>query len=81
MGVFSSAIAYLSWSQAFAKAKNTSSVSNYMFATPFVTTLLGLLIAKEKPDFPTIVGGMVILAGLLMFNFGDRLHSSEKSAA
>ena len=74
MGVFSSAIAYLSWSQAFAKAKYTSSVSNYMFITPFLTTLLGLLIAKERPDFSTIVGGIIILIGLLIFNFGGKFH-------
>jgi len=72
MGVFSSAIAYLTWSQAFAKAKHTSSVSNYMFITPFLTTLLGLLIAKESPDFLTIVGGIVIFTGLLVFNFGGK---------
>lgn len=69
LGIFSSAIAYLPWSQAFAKAKYTSSVSNYMFVTPFLTTVLGLIIAKEKPDFSTIAGGAVILMGLLLFNF------------
>ena len=74
MGVFSSAIAYLSWSQAFVKAKYTSSVSNYMFITPILTTLLGLLIAKEKPDLSTIVGGIIILIGLLIFNFGGNFH-------
>lgn len=73
MGVFSSAIAYLSWSQAFAKAKTTSSVSNYMFMTPFLTTLAGLLIAKEKPDFPTVMSGIIILSGLLVFNFGGKI--------
>ncbi len=75
MGIFSSAIAYLSWSQAFAKAKNTSSVSNYMFITPFLTTLLGFLIAKERPQSSTIVGGIIILTGLLIFNFGGKIHA------
>lgn len=70
MGLFSSAIAYLSWSQAFAKAKSISSVSNYMFITPFLTTLFGLLIAKESPDSSAIAGGIIILTGLLIFNFG-----------
>jgi len=74
MGVFSSAIAYLAWSQAFAKSKYTSSVSNYMFITPFLTTLLGLIIAKERPDFSTIIGGIIILIGLLIFNFGGKFY-------
>ncbi|MDR0857584.1 MAG: DMT family transporter [Oscillospiraceae bacterium] len=73
LGVFSSAAAYAAWSKAFAKAKNTSSVSNYMFVTPFLTSLLGFAIAGETPAFSTCIGGAVILFGLLIFNFGDRI--------
>jgi len=74
MGVFSSAVAYLSWSRALAKAEYTSSVSNYMFVTPFLTTLLGLLMAGEKPDFATLAGGAIILTGLLIFNYGGKFQ-------
>jgi drug/metabolite transporter (DMT)-like permease len=73
LGIFSSAIAYLAWSKAFSKAKNASTVSNYMFITPFLTTLLGFLITKEIPDCSTIFGGTIILFGLFIFNFGERL--------
>lgn len=73
LGIFSSAIAYWAWSMAFSKAKNTSTVSNYMFITPFLTTLLGFLITKEIPDYSSILGGIVILLGLFIFNFGERL--------
>lgn len=62
LGIFSSAIAYVAWAKAFAKAKQTSQVSNYMFITPFLTSLLGLLIA-EVPDQSTLVGGTIILFG------------------
>jgi drug/metabolite transporter (DMT)-like permease len=78
LGIFSSAIAYVSWSKAFAKAKNTSSVSNYMFVTPFLTTLLGFLIAGEVPDNSTIFGGMVIMTGLFIFNFGEGYASHQR---
>lgn len=74
-GIYSSAIAYLAWSKAFSKAKQASAVSNYMFITPFLTTLLGFVIAKEIPDLSTIIGGTVILLGLFIFNFGERLYS------
>lgn len=74
LGVFSSAIAYATWAQAFKKAKQTSSVSNYMFVTPFLTTLLGFVLAGEKPDLPTIAGGAVILTGVFIFNFAGRFH-------
>jgi drug/metabolite transporter (DMT)-like permease len=70
LGIFPSAIAYVSWSKAFAVAKNTSSVSNYMFVTPFLTTLFGFLISGETPDNSTIFGGALILTGLFLFNFG-----------
>lgn len=75
MGIFSSAIAYAAWAQAFAKAKKASSVSNYMFFTPFLTTLLGFAMAGEKPDFATIAGGMVILAGVFLFYFGESIKN------
>jgi drug/metabolite transporter (DMT)-like permease len=72
LGVFSSAIAFTTWSQAFKKAKLLSSVSNYMFITPLLTTLLGFILAGELPDLHTIVGGAVILIGMLVFNFGEK---------
>lgn len=68
MGIFSSAIAYVCWTKAFEMADNVASVSNYMYVTPLVTTILGFLIAKEFPDSPTILGGVIILAGLILFN-------------
>lgn len=73
LGIGSSAVAYVSWAKAFAKAKKTSQVSNYMFVTPFLTSVLGFLLADEVPDRATIVGGSIILLGVLLFNFGGIL--------
>jgi drug/metabolite transporter (DMT)-like permease len=78
LGVFSSAIAYVAWTQAFAKAPKTSSVSNYMFITPFLSSVLGYVLAGERPDRATLIGGSVILAGVFIFNFGGRLFSQVK---
>lgn len=74
LGVFSSAVAYATWAQALKKAQHTSSVSNYMFITPFVTALLGFLLAGETPDISTAVGGGVIMAGVFLFHFGGRVY-------
>lgn len=79
LGVFSSAIAYVSWSKAFAKAEKTSQVSNYMFITPFLTSLLGYLLADEIPELSTLVGGGIILLGVFVFNFGERLRDVIKN--
>lgn len=73
LGIFSSAIAYCAWAKAFAKAKQTSSVSNYMFITPLLTTILGYLIAGEKPERSVLLGGFIILLGLFLFLFSGRL--------
>ena len=70
MGIFSSALAYVTWSKAFERAQGVAAVSNYMFLTPFLTTILGFLMAGEVPDLATITGGAVIMAGLLLFYFG-----------
>lgn len=73
LGVCCSAIAYVSWSKAFSKAKHTSQVSNYMFITPFLTSVFGFLIVGEVPDRATLFGGGTILLGVFLFNFGEKL--------
>ncbi len=68
LGIFSSAIAYISWSKAISIAPKTTYVSNYMFVTPFLTTILGFTTMGEIPDNSTILGGVIILSGLFIFN-------------
>lgn len=74
LGVGSSAIAYVSWAKAFSKAKQVSHVSNYMFLTPFLSSVFGFLLAGEIPDRATLIGGGIILMGLLSFNLGGIFH-------
>lgn len=78
LGICSSAIAFVAWAKAFSKAKQTSQVSNYMFVTPFLTSILAFVISGEVPDAATLVGGGIILVGVLIFNFGGAL---KKAAA
>lgn len=77
LGVCSSAIAYVSWAKAFSKAKQTSQVSNYMFVTPFLTSVLGFLIVGEVPDQATLYGGGIILIGILIFNLGGKFYGTS----
>ncbi|NMS90110.1 DMT family transporter [Clostridioides difficile] len=74
LGIFSSAIAYVSWSKAFEKAKQTAQVSNYMFLTPFLTSILGFLIVGEIPDWSTVIGGSIIILGVFIFSFGEKIY-------
>jgi drug/metabolite transporter (DMT)-like permease len=73
LGVFSGAIAYISWTYAFSKSKNASSVTNYMFLTPFLTAILGIIIAKESLDISTIIGGSIIMVGTFIYNFYEKI--------
>ena len=45
-----------------------------MFLTPFLTSILGFIIAGEIPEPPTLVGGAIILFGILIFNFGGKIY-------
>ena len=78
LGVFASAVGFLLWAYAFSKARNVSSVTNYMFLTPFLAALLGLILANEVPDLATIIGGIIILTGMFIYNFYDKIIIREK---
>ena len=56
LGIFASAIAYVTWTIALSKAKKTLEVSNYMFVTPFFATMLGFLLNHEVPTLSTAIG-------------------------
>ena len=68
LGIFSSALAYIAWAKAISMAEKTTYVSNYMFVTPFLTTILGFVMMGEIPDKATVLGGIIILIGLFIFN-------------
>lgn len=77
LGVFPSAIAYVSWSVAFSKAERTSQVSNFTVLTLFFTSFLGMILLHEMPNAATICGGGITLAGVLVFNYGDCLQKEK----
>ncbi len=73
LGIFSSAVAYVCWSMALARARQASEVSNYMFATPLLASLFGFALAGEVPDKATLLGGAIILLGMLLYRFGGKM--------
>ncbi len=68
LGIFSSAIAYYLWSIALSITENISDVTNYSFVTPFGATILGSIILKEVPGFSTMLGGLIIIISIIIFN-------------
>lgn len=70
LGIFSSGVAYVLWGKALFIAEKTSEVTNFMFVTPLLSTILGFLFLKEIPSMGTFIGGAMILIGLVLFQFG-----------
>jgi len=50
-------------------------VTNFMFVTPLLSTLLEILLIGDIPDAGTITGGVMILLGVALFNNRGRLGS------
>jgi drug/metabolite transporter (DMT)-like permease len=67
LGVCASGLAFLAWTKAFSLAKRTADVVNFMYITPFLSAIVAFAIFRELPDWGTVVGGIVILFGLWMF--------------
>lgn len=68
LGAMPSATAYLLCSRAFSLAEKTSDVTNYQFLTPLLSTAMGFAMLGEIPSLATIVGGLVIIASLVIFS-------------
>jgi len=75
LGIFSAGIAYLCWAYALSKAEKTHEVTNYMFVTPILTTLLGFILIGETPHFTAYIGGAMVLAGVFLINRSAIINS------
>ena len=67
LGVLGGALGYVFWAKAFSLAERTSDVSNFMFAMPLLTSLIGFLVKGEVPGVETILGGILIIGGMILF--------------
>lgn len=68
LGAFPSAAAYFLWGKAMSFANRTSEVTNFMFVTPLLSTILGFLILQEIPNLGTFLGGAIIICSIIVFN-------------
>lgn len=67
LGIMPSSVSYLLWAKAIEKAEKISEVTNYMFVTPLLSTIMGFLILSEVPDGGTFLGGAVIIVSVAVF--------------
>ena len=68
MSIFPSIISYFFWTKAFELAKSTTEVTSFMFVTPVLATFMGILILGDIPKLSTLIGGVVIILGMILFN-------------
>ncbi len=68
LAAFPSALAYFSWGKAMSFAQKTSEVTNFMFVTPLLSTILGFVILHEVPNMGTFLGGAIIICSIIVFN-------------
>lgn len=68
LGVMPSAMAYFFWGKAMSLAEKTSEVTNFMFVTPLLSTVLGFILLKEIPNMGTFIGGAIIISSIILFN-------------
>jgi drug/metabolite transporter (DMT)-like permease len=81
LGFFPGAIAYLFWTNAIGKADKITSVTNFMFLTPLLASIIGFIIINEIPNTATIVGGIIIILGSILFERLNRKTSNNISSA
>lgn len=68
LGLVPSAIANLIWGKAISLAEKTSEVTNFIFAQPLLSSILGFVFLKEIPSLGTYIGGAMILFSLVLFS-------------
>lgn len=68
LGAMPSAVAYFFWGKAMSLAEKTSEVTNFMFVTPLLSTVLGFILLKEIPNIGTFIGGAIIISSIILFN-------------
>lgn len=68
LGALPSATSYLLWGKAMSLADRTSEVTNFMFVTPLLSTIMGFMLLREVPSAGTFIGGIIIITGVVSFN-------------
>jgi drug/metabolite transporter (DMT)-like permease len=72
MGVFPAGVAYLAWGYALSEAKKTAHVTVFSYLIPFISALLGYVWLRETISAYAFIGGIVIIAGMVLTNVFDK---------
>ena len=64
LGMFGNAICFAIWNIAF-KSLGTVITNNYLYASPFVTVVVGWLLLKEPISLMSVIGAVLITVGVI----------------
>lgn len=76
LGVIS-AVAYIFWAMALKLAHHTAEVTNFMFLTPVLTTIMGFFLIGELPPISTVFGGGLMLLALVLTNLEPKREQED----
>ncbi len=78
LGLFPTAIAYMTWSYALTRLP-TFRASCWMFMLPLVSCLLGWLVLGEMPDGLTFLGGLIAMGGAILVTLSKQSAKVESA--
>ena len=77
MGLFPSALGFLSWSYALATAKKTAHVTVFAYLIPFISMLIAYLWLGETLTIYALIGGIIIIMGMVLTNINGEKNQRD----
>ncbi len=74
LGILPSGVGTILWSLAVSKATSVTTVTNFAFLTPFISILIGLILVYEPLEPKTILGGVIVIGGSILFEYVNERH-------
>ena len=79
LGIFTSALGYFFFNKGIEIAEKTSDVTNFIFVTPLIASLLSYLVLGETLNAGTAIGGAIIIASIIVFALkGEQKKTADK---
>ena len=77
LGIFPAAAAYFLWSLALSYAEKTIYVTSFLYIVPFLASIIAFLWLGEGISAPALVGGVIIIAGMIITNFMQNKRTAQ----
>lgn len=78
IGIFPTAIAYLTWAMALSLA-NASSISSILYLEPVIAIIVAWIWLSELPSSLSLIGGLIAISGVIIVNFYGKKETIANS--